>query len=350
MAGIGGDRMRISRRLGLGVLPSYQYFFDTVTNLSAARSRLGGATDGDGKVLFGGGTISGGGKSAVVNIYTVEGVRTNTSLSGSVYQAAAATDGNGNVLFCGDGLNSVVNKFNTAGTRSSITISRTRTSGIVGASDGGGNVLFTGGGSSSIDKISETGVASTLANGCSDYGAGAKSGSGAAIFAGGGMTYPTDIVRHITPTGVTTNLAVLALARVYLAAGTDGNGNVLFAGGRGRYTDTGNLYDTGTVDKYTTGGVHSTLTSLSSSRAEIAAVTDINSNVFFAGGGTTGGGFYTVIDVFTPSGVRTTMSLGTARSQLAAARDGNGNMLFAGGMNSLSTFTNKVDRIRWSRY
>ena len=80
-----------------------------------------------------------------------------------------------------------------------------------------------------------------------------------------------------------TTLPPLSLARRQLAAATDGNGNVLFAGGYGGSSSA-------VVDKYTAAGVRSTLTSLSVGRSSLAAATDGNGNVLFGGGFAGGAG------------------------------------------------------------
>ena len=116
-------------------------------------------------------------------------------------------------------------------------------------------------------------------------------------------------------------LTALSASRGYLAAATDGNGNVLFGGGEGGSASTA-------VDKYTKAGVRSTLTPLSTARKDLAAATDGNGNVLF-------GGDYDrspAVDKYTAAGVRSTLtSLSVGRGSLAAATDGNGNVLFGGG-------------------
>ncbi|MEG1806099.1 MAG: hypothetical protein RR327_06895, partial [Clostridia bacterium] len=69
-------------------------------NLSVARSGLAAATDGNGNVLFGGG--SNGNSCDNVDKYTKDGVHSmGEDLSQKRAKVAAATDGGGNVLFGG---------------------------------------------------------------------------------------------------------------------------------------------------------------------------------------------------------------------------------------------------------
>ncbi len=335
---------------------------EKATPLSSGRSLLAAATDGNGNVLFGGGTSGNRYYSSRVDQYSPSGTLTTlTELSTTRDILAAATDGNGNVLF-GGGQNSsnqnTVDRYSPSGTRTTLTALSTTKYGLAAATDGNGNVLFGGGQTSStgqkdtVDKYSPSGTRTTLTalSVARGFLAAATDGNGNVLF-GGGATYNTssnnyvasDSVDKYSPSGTRTTLTALSIARYDLAAATDGNGNVLFGGGQ--KNDSGN----NTVDKYSPSGTRTTLTALSISRYDLAAATDGQGNVLFGGGsGTTY--YYSTVDKYSPSGTRTTLTgLSKGRSTLAAATDGMGNVLFGGGYNGensnlTSSYVTTVDK------
>ncbi|WP_458862315.1 Kelch repeat-containing protein [Acidaminobacterium chupaoyuni] len=212
-----------------------------------------------------------------------------TPLSVARSRLVAATDGAGNVLFAGGStgynLSVVVDRYSPGGVRTTLPPWAFSREGIAAATDGAGNVLFGGG----VGHANEESIY---------YAA----------------------VDCYSPGGVRTTLTALSVARYYLAAATDGAGNVLFGGG-----EVEGYAGTAAVDRYSPGGVRTTLTALSAARHSLAAATDGAGNVLF------GGGYLSVVvDRYSPSGVRTVLTPLSTGSDLSAATDGAGNVLFGG--------------------
>lgn len=159
-----------------------------------------------------------------------------------------------------------------------------------------------------------------------DFLAAATDGNGQVLFGGGnGSTY----TERFDTAGNRTLLSPVSVMRSELAAASDGAGNVLFGGGRDA-----NYSAKGAVDKYSRNGTRTTLTDLSQARVGPAVGADGNGNVLFGGGGGGSGSSaqIKVVDKYTPAGVRSTLALlESGRLRLAGAADGNGNVLFAGG-------------------
>lgn len=328
--------------------------------LNNGRGWLTAATDGNGNILFAGGMAGGYGSTTVVK-YDLEGNKVVLEgLSLFLHSLAGATDGKGKVLFGGGyrvGLvdsepTDKVEAYSPDGTKSECSPLSVARSGLAAASDGGGKVLFAGGSTAggstiigtyssvdTVDRYDTNGTRVTLAplSTRKSYISSSTDGNGNALFGGGMNKYPTLIsvsssVEKYDPSGNRSTLPPLALARAYPAAATDGNGNVLFAGGMA----TNPQYEAvavDVVDRYSPGGLRTTLAPLSVARTVATAVRDKAGNVYVAGGNTLSG-LSAVVDKYTPGGVRTTArSLAEPRGGVASAMDGNGDIIFAGGSN-----------------
>lgn len=163
--------------------------------------------------------------------------------------------------------------------------------------------------------------------------AAATDGNGRVIFAG----YNNSVmaVERYDLQGNKIALSGLSTNRSWFAAATDGNGNVLFGGGA----------TSSVVDRYNTSGTRTTLTALSVARAYLAAAKDGNGNVLFGGGLGSSSNVSNAVDRYDVSGTRTTLTaLSLARSNIAAATDGNGSVIFAGGSENSGGPSNVVDK------
>ena len=255
------------------------------------------------------------------------------------YNYAAATDGNGNVLFAGGSpsYSSLVDVYNTDGVRSNGTsLSQGRT-GIAAATDGNGCVLFGGGQRSSgyssvVDKYDLDGVRTSLTalSVARGFLAAATDGNGCVLFGGGLYNSYRSAVNKYDMSGTRSTLTPLSVARGSLAAATDGNGCVLFGGGENSSSTVS------AVDKYDTSGTRTTLESLSAARKSLTAAADGNGNVLFGGGvdGSSSSSLKSaVVEQYDVNGNQTVLEpLSVGRDSVAAAADGNGDVLFGGGL------------------
>jgi hypothetical protein len=167
--------------------------------------------------------------------------------------------------------------------------------------------------------------------------------AGGLVFFAGGCTDAINCPRHVTNSVEIYNTntdqwssAVLSVARANLAAASAGD-FVLFAGGEYCYSInfTQVCVALDAVDIYQISTNTWSVATLSQARTRIGA-TSANGLIFFAGGKTDPGNFFSsssnVIDVFdTSSQTWSTKALSVARSDIAAAASGN-NVLFAGGL------------------
>lgn len=129
---------------------------------------------------------------------------------------------------------------------------------------------------------------------------------------------------HIPAPGTPSSLSV---ARRYLAAATDGAGNVIVAGGMAGTAGTVEEAPSAAVDRYDASGTRTTLTPLSVARAYVAAARDGSGSVIVLGGGT-------AVDRYDTSGTRTSLAaLPQAVFKPVAATDGSGRAIFGGGDN-----------------
>jgi hypothetical protein len=293
------------------------------------RSRLAAAVGG-GNVVFagGGGSLPGSTPSSTVDRFTSAGVRTTwPGLTVGRDSLAGTRDGNGNVLFAGGTTittthslivsSYVVDRYTPAGVRSAVPTFQMQRHNLAAATDGNGNALFGGGLSFIGNNLPQT--VETRQN-----------------------------MDRYAPDGTRTGGSNLITARHSLSAATDSGGNVVFAGG----ITTGST-PSSIVDRFTAAGVRSSGTSLSVPRSGMTAATDSDGNIYFAGGlasnGVTG-----VIDMYTTAGVRTSISGMTPRRGLVSGTDSNGFVLFAGGHAStgntsiverMSSFSRKIEFI-----
>lgn len=277
------------------------------TALSRGRVEMAAATDGSGCVLFGGGETSSS-KSAkystAVDKYALDGTRTTlTALSLGRYGLAAATDGNGNVLFAGGSSYStsgvVVDKYDTAGIRTTLESLSEPTARLAAATDGNGNVLFGGGMydsyRSAVNKYDMSGTRSTLTplSVARGFLAAATDGNGCVLFGGGSNSSVSAVVDKYDTSGTRTTLEPLSEARHSLAASTDGNGNVMFGGGIASNGSNGSV-KSATVEQYDVNGNQTVLEPLSVGRDSLAAAADGNGDVLFGGGLIASGAVYNV--------------------------------------------------------
>ena len=263
-------------------------YYGTVTDLSAARSRLAATTVGN-YAIFGGGRNSS--ASKIVDSYDMSLTRTSlTELKSSRYDLAATTVGS-YALFGGGsgggGMTGSVDAYDTSLT--SIDVDNLRLQRSTLAATTVGNYAIFGGGSNGSERYAAT------------------------------QAYDTSLTRT-TPTE-------LSVARYELAAAAIGN-YALFGGG-GVASDGGNSEGVAIVDAYDTSLTRTTPTELSVARLQLTA-TKIGNYALFGGGGV-GDNKLSTIDAYNSSLTRTTPTeLSVARVQVTATTVGN-YALFGGG-------------------
>ena len=278
----------------------------TLAVLSQARSFLSSASLSNGDALVAGGSGVGNSSGIYygnVDRYTPAGVHTTlTALSPARDRLTGANLGDDAIFgggFTGwhaeggSGIRNEVDRYNAAGTRTSLTALAVSRQHLAAAMLGNGDVIFAGGISSSLAQ--------------------------------------EDVAERYTPAGVRTTLTSLSVARYNLAAAMLGNGDAVFAGG---------FPNSNAVDRYTSAGVRTTLANLSNGRSILAGAR-VGNDIIFAGGSPRG----ELVDRYNNAGVRTTEApLSVARSVLAAATLGNGDALVGGGTTSSNTPGNAVEK------
>ena len=331
-------------------------YYGVVHHLIEKRNNLAATTVG-GYALFGGGFSSDAVYSNTVDAYTESLVRSTPALLSNIREGLAATTVGGYAIFGGGTAGGAVDVYTTSLVHST-TRDRTEGRSNLAATTVGGYALFGGGTSSRTVEVytgslvlsnatslssAREGLAATTVGGYALFGGGSD---GAAMAEGTVDAYTTSLVRS-TP-------APLSEERDDLAATTVG-GYALFGGGL--YKGSGFRASTyssfsGTVDAYTTSLVHSTATSLSEERSELAATT-VGGYALFGGGACEGrraraipsvGNYSGTVDAYTTSLVHSTAtSLSSARGRFAATTVGDYALFGGGGDDARYDYSDAVD-------
>ena len=218
-----------------------------MTPLTTGRHNFGAARIGNDAILGGGG-----GASIIHNSVvrlTSAGVYTSlTNLSTARQDVVAVRNSGGNILFLGGrntdqyGFLDVVNRYSSAGNMTTISALLHPNSRLVAAADGGGAILAGYGQTSSTDtgninKYSSSDVRTTIYVGSSSLNT-RQGRPGAAAFGEGSVIFGNYLIGSghpvISTSGGTARMKSLsASGHVFTSVVTDGNGDVLIAGGGG---------------------------------------------------------------------------------------------------------------------
>jgi hypothetical protein len=309
--------------------------------LSVTRNKLAAAALGDGSVIFAGGQNTG--YSTVADRYDVNGTRTTATPLGIARGGlAGASGGQGWAFFAGGykgdgvGFSAAANYYSPSGTMSSATALAETASTPSGTTDGAGRVVISGGANEAgalniVNRYDLAGTRTTLTNlpAARRRHASASDAEGN-VWIGGGHVSVSSVLRpqvyRYSLSGTVTTMTSLPTPSHSLWAAQNGAGGVIFAGGNTDPTTIDAGSPTNAAVYYAPSGTVTILTPLSAARSQVVGGMDAKGNSIFAGGG---GG--KVVDSYSPSFARTTLpALSAGSSDGAAAVNGNGYLIVGG--------------------
>lgn len=313
-------------------------YYGTITNLSSARSGLGGASIG-GYALFAGGRP--GSAVSTVDTYNNTLVKgTAASLPEIAVYLSAGTVGD-YAVFTTENYLVAYNKNLTRSTYTQLSGSRY----YLGVANTNGYLLFAGGRDDGgnkyniVEAYNNTLTKTTADNLESEkMGLSGASVGGYAIFAGGqnSSKVMTAKAEYYTSSLTKTSLSDLSTGRYFLTGGSTG-ANAIFAGGW-------NENPLSNVDSYSSSLVHSKITNLPEPKSESVSVS-IGGNCIFSGGNNPlkSNRFCSSTHVFSSTlSLSTLTSLSVGRYEFAGASVGD-YVLFAGGSGYSTSNIDVVD-------